>query len=86
MVRHEAAEALGGIATPDVLPYLKEWMKRPDAPRVVRESCQVAIDMWEVRRPRRDFCGMCWTLILKHFIVRELERVPVCQWSRQRCF
>ncbi|KAI0769893.1 ARM repeat-containing protein [Fomes fomentarius] len=47
MVRHEAAEALGGIATPDVLPYLKEWMKRPDAPRVVRESCQVAIDMWE---------------------------------------
>ena len=48
MVRHEAAEALGGIATPEVLPYLKEWMARPDAPRVVRESCQVAIDMWEV--------------------------------------
>ncbi|KAI0712538.1 ARM repeat-containing protein [Earliella scabrosa] len=47
MVRHEAAEALGGIATPEVLPHLKEWMKRPDAPRVVRESCQVAIDMWE---------------------------------------
>ncbi|KAH9933204.1 ARM repeat-containing protein [Epithele typhae] len=47
MVRHEAAEALGGIATPDVLPHLKEWMQRPDAPRVVRESCQVAIDMWE---------------------------------------
>ena len=49
MVRHEAAEALGGIATPEVLPHLKEWMARPDAPRVVRESCQVAIDMWEVR-------------------------------------
>ena len=48
MVRHEAAEALGGIATPEVLPHLKEWMQRPDAPRVVRESCQVAIDMWEV--------------------------------------
>ncbi|CCM01533.1 uncharacterized protein FIBRA_03589 [Fibroporia radiculosa] len=47
MVRHEAAEALGGIATPEVLPHLKEWMQRPDAPRVVRESCQVAIDMWE---------------------------------------
>ncbi|KLO08555.1 deoxyhypusine hydroxylase [Schizopora paradoxa] len=47
MVRHEAAEALGGIATPEVLPHLKEWMARPDAPRVVRESCQVAIDMWE---------------------------------------
>ena len=48
MVRHEAAEALGGIATPEVLPHLKEWMSRPDAPRVVRESCQIAIDMWEV--------------------------------------
>jgi hypothetical protein len=48
MVRHEAAEALGGIGTPDVLPHLKEWMVRDDSPRVVRESCQVAIDMWEV--------------------------------------
>lgn len=48
MVRHEAAEALGGIATPEVLPHLKEWMAKPNAPRVVRESCQVAIDMWEV--------------------------------------
>ncbi|KAL1737718.1 armadillo-type protein, partial [Schizophyllum fasciatum] len=47
MVRHEAAEALGGIATPEVLPHLKEWMRREDCPRVVRESCQVAIDMWE---------------------------------------
>ncbi|KAF8842147.1 ARM repeat-containing protein [Paxillus ammoniavirescens] len=47
MVRHEAAEALGGIATPEVLPSLKEWMNREDAPTVVRESCQVAIDMWE---------------------------------------
>lgn len=49
MVRHEAAEALGGIGTPEVLPHLKEWMVREDSPRVVRESCQVAIDMWEVR-------------------------------------
>ncbi|EGN98329.1 hypothetical protein SERLA73DRAFT_183276 [Serpula lacrymans var. lacrymans S7.3] len=47
MVRHEAAEALGGIATPEVLPHLKEWMVREDSPRVVRESCEVAIDMWE---------------------------------------
>ena len=50
MVRHEAAEALGGIGTPEVLPHLKEWLVRDDSPRVVRESCQVAIDMWEVRR------------------------------------
>jgi deoxyhypusine monooxygenase len=48
MVRHEAAEALGGIATPEVLPHLREWMNNKDAPLVVRESCQVAIDMWEV--------------------------------------
>ena len=48
MVRHEAAEALGGIATPEALPHLKEWLTREDSPRVVRESCQVAIDMWEV--------------------------------------
>lgn len=48
MVRHEAAEALGGIATPEVLPHLKEWLSREDSPRVVRESCQIALDMWEV--------------------------------------
>jgi deoxyhypusine monooxygenase len=48
MVRHEAAEALGGIATPEVLPYLKEYMTRDDAPVVVKESCQVALDMYEV--------------------------------------
>jgi deoxyhypusine monooxygenase len=48
MVRHEAAEALGSIATPEVLPYLKEYMTREDAPTVVRESCQVALDMYEV--------------------------------------
>ncbi|THV03892.1 deoxyhypusine hydroxylase [Dendrothele bispora CBS 962.96] len=47
MVRHEAAEALGGIATPEVLPHLTEWMKRDDAPIVVKESCQVALDMYE---------------------------------------
>ncbi|KAJ7795614.1 armadillo-type protein [Mycena olivaceomarginata] len=35
MVRHEAAEALGGIGTPE------------DAPLVVRQSCEVAIDLWE---------------------------------------
>ena len=48
MVRHEAAEALGGIATPECLPHLQEWARREDAPRVVRESCVVALDMWEV--------------------------------------
>ncbi|KAG9010826.1 deoxyhypusine hydroxylase [Tulasnella sp. JGI-2019a] len=62
MVRHEAAEALGGIAEVDqdkpivvdgervdVQKVLKEWMLKPDAPEVVKQSCQVAVDMWEVR-------------------------------------
>lgn len=54
MVRHEAAEALGGIASDGegedgaVLSILREWAVKEDAPIVVRESCQVAIDMWEV--------------------------------------
>ena len=50
MVRHEAAEALGEIATDDVLPVLRNWAAS-DAPRVVRESCVVAIVMWEVCSP-----------------------------------
>jgi len=48
MVRHEAAEALGGIATDEILPVLRKWAAKEDAPRVVKESCVVAIDMWEV--------------------------------------
>jgi deoxyhypusine monooxygenase len=54
MVRHEAAEALGGIGAPDLRPVLEEWARKPDAPRVVRESCEVAIDMWEVRTGHRS--------------------------------
>lgn len=45
MVRHEAAEALGSIATDDVLPVLREYAQK--GPRVVRESCVVALDMYE---------------------------------------
>lgn len=70
MVRHEAAEALGGIAESeegqdanvyvdgkkvDVVQVLKDWMSRPDAPLVVKQSCQVAIDMWEVCTRSFDF-------------------------------
>ena len=43
MVRHEAAEALGSIATDDVLPIISKYSK--DNQRVVKESCQVALDM-----------------------------------------
>ena len=45
MVRHEAAEALGSIATPECLPILKEFAK--DGERVVQESCVVGLDMFE---------------------------------------
>ncbi|KAK4051285.1 Nuclear import receptor [Microbotryomycetes sp. JL221] len=47
MVRHEAAEALGGIATDECLPVLKKFANDESCPRVVRESCQVALDMLE---------------------------------------
>ncbi|KAI7868314.1 armadillo-type protein [Spinellus fusiger] len=45
MVRHEAAEALGSIATPEVLEILKKFQQDDDV--VVRESCVVALDMYE---------------------------------------
>ncbi|KAI8071493.1 armadillo-type protein [Gongronella butleri] len=45
MVRHEAAEALGSIATPEVLETLNKF--KQDKERVVRESCVVALDMYE---------------------------------------
>ncbi|KAI9228159.1 MAG: CRE-TAG-242 protein [Piptocephalis tieghemiana] len=45
MVRHECAEALGSIATDDCLPILREFAK--DEERVVRESCEIALDMYE---------------------------------------
>jgi deoxyhypusine monooxygenase len=45
MVRHEAAEALGSIATDDVLPVLQKFAK--DNEVVVRQSAEVALDMYE---------------------------------------
>ena len=45
MVRHECAEALGAIATPYCLDILKNYLK--DKKRVVRESCEIALDMCE---------------------------------------
>lgn len=45
MVRHECAEALGAIATDECTKLLNEYLK--DAKRVVKESCEVALDMCE---------------------------------------
>jgi hypothetical protein len=81
MVRHEAAEALGGIATPEVLPYLKEYRTREDIPTVVRESCQVALDMYNV-----GLSSFLWNIHhgIEFYIrtVRTFRPIPVRQWSR----
>lgn len=45
MVRHECAEALGSIATPEATAILERYLT--DTERVVRESCIVALDMSE---------------------------------------
>lgn len=45
MVRHECAEALGAIARPTCLTVLRAHAADPE--RVVRESCEVALDMYE---------------------------------------
>jgi deoxyhypusine monooxygenase len=45
MVRHECAEALGSIATEECMEILNEYLK--DEKRVVKESCEVALDMCE---------------------------------------
>ena len=43
MVRHEAAEALGGIADPGCVELLQCHTKDPD--QIVADSCEVALDM-----------------------------------------
>lgn len=45
MVRHECAEALGTIASEDCLQTLTQFLH--DQERVVRESCEVALDMYQ---------------------------------------
>ncbi|KAM9365517.1 deoxyhypusine hydroxylase isoform 1-T2 [Pholidichthys leucotaenia] len=45
MVRHEAAEALGSIGRDECLAVLQHY--RGDQERVVKESCEVALDMLE---------------------------------------
>ncbi|XP_058824317.1 deoxyhypusine hydroxylase [Topomyia yanbarensis] len=45
MVRHECAEALGAIATEECTEILNQYLD--DEKRVVKESCEVALDMCE---------------------------------------
>lgn len=51
MVRHEAAEALGSIGTMECEEVLKEYLK--DDVQVVRESCQVALDIMDYWAPAK---------------------------------
>ncbi|KAK3566425.1 hypothetical protein QTP86_032373 [Hemibagrus guttatus] len=48
MVRHECAEALGSIGQDACLPILQRY--RLDGERVVKESCEVALDMLEYEK------------------------------------
>lgn len=45
MVRHECAEALGAIASKECFDILQKYLE--DEKRVVKESCEVALDMCE---------------------------------------
>ena len=45
MVRHEAAESLGSIADEVALQTLRAFSADADIDPIVRESCQVAIDL-----------------------------------------
>lgn len=45
MVRHECAEALGAIATEECMSVLNKYLS--DDKRVVKESCEIALDMCE---------------------------------------
>jgi deoxyhypusine monooxygenase len=46
MVRHESAEALGGIGNDEALEILRHYLNKKEA-RIVRESCEVALDAAE---------------------------------------
>ena len=48
MVRHECAEALGSIASEECLALLQQFCD--DQERVVRESCEVALDMYRFEK------------------------------------
>jgi len=47
MVRHESAEALGGIGTDEALEILKHYLANQKEAKIVRESCEVALDAVE---------------------------------------
>lgn len=48
MLRHECAEALGSIASRECLAAISQFLQ--DEERVVKESCQVALDMYHYEK------------------------------------
>jgi deoxyhypusine monooxygenase len=55
MVRHEAAEALGAIGDEELTALLKRF--QVDEERIVRESCDVALDIMDYWRPAPAAAG-----------------------------
>jgi deoxyhypusine monooxygenase len=47
MVRHESAEALGGVGSEYALKVLRKYMMNNREARIVKESCEVALDAVE---------------------------------------
>jgi deoxyhypusine monooxygenase len=54
-VRHEAAEALGAIASEATVALLNEYAK--DAEPIVADSCRVALDMLEFEKSGAEYCA-----------------------------
>lgn len=53
MVRHECAETLGSIGTRECVDILESYLN--DEERVVRESCEVALDISDYVNSDSDF-------------------------------
>ncbi|KAF4315337.1 hypothetical protein BBO99_00005695 [Phytophthora kernoviae] len=72
MVRHEAAEALGAIGTTECEEVLKEYLQ--DEAQVVRESCEVALDIMDYWAPT----NLCFALDLGSGIDFNVSTVALC--------
>lgn len=56
MCRHEAAEALGALGDASNLPLLREFRDKPDEEVVIKETCEIAVDLleWENSEARKQ--------------------------------
>ncbi|KAI8852000.1 armadillo-type protein [Chytridium lagenaria] len=58
MVRHEAAEALGAIGDESSLETLKKYLNDPEECRVVKETCEIAIDKIQFESSKQKDVGV----------------------------